>query len=301
MSDPEKRAGFVALVGAPNAGKSTLLNALIGEKIAIVTHKVQTTRTRISGISIKGQTQIIFVDTPGIFKSPKRRLERAMVDAAWKGVSDTDMTALLVDAQAGINPQVRHIITGLKGQGIKAVLVLNKVDKAPRTSLLELSRELNALGAFDKTFMISALKGDGVEDLHTYLAAKMSKGPWLYPEDQISDVSLRFLASEITREKIFLNLHQELPYALAVETTAWQERKDGSVRIEQNILCARDNHKAMVIGKKGTMLKKIGETARHEMAAVFGRKVHLFLHAKVAQDWYNKPDHYREIGLEFKV
>ena len=301
MNDAKKHAGFVALVGAPNAGKSTLLNALVGTKIAIVTHKVQTTRNRISGISMKDHTQIIFVDTPGIFKSPKRRLERAMVDAAWKGVADTDMTALLVDAKAGINSQVRHIIAGLKAQAVKAILVLNKVDKVARTSLLALSRELNALGVFEETFMVSALNGDGVTDLHDFMAGKMPEGPWLYPEDQVSDVTLRFLASEITREQVFLNLHQELPYALAVETTSWQEKDDGSVRIEQDILCARENHKAMVIGKKGTMLKKIGETARHEMAAVFGHKVHLFLHARVSQDWHEKPGHYRNIGLDFKV
>jgi len=299
MSKPETRAGFVALVGAPNAGKSTLLNALVGSKIAIVTHKVQTTRNRISGIAVRGSSQIIFIDTPGIFRDPKRKLEKAMVDAAWKGIGGADLTALIVDAKSGIDGQVRHIAEALKSQNTPAVLVINKVDKVPRPKLLALSEELNKLATFKETFMISALKGDGVADLFDYLAKAVPKGPWLYPEDQMTDVSLRFLASEITREQIFLNLHQELPYALAVETVQWQERPDGSVRIEQNILCDKEGHKAMVIGKKGAMLKKIGAAAREEMGRVFERKVHLFLFAKVSKDWLEKPFHYREIGLEF--
>jgi len=299
MAKPETRAGFVALVGAPNAGKSTLLNALVGSKIAIVTHKVQTTRNRISGIAIRGNSQIIFIDTPGIFRDPKRRLERAMVDAAWKGISGADLTALIVDARSGIDAQVRHIAEALKSQNVPAVLVLNKVDKTERTKLLALSDALNKLATFRETFMISALNGDGVADLFDYLAGAVPAGPWLYPEDQMTDVSLRFLASEITREQIFLNLHQELPYALAVETIQWQEKPDGSVRIEQNILCDKDGHKAMVIGKGGAMLKKIGAAAREEMGRVFDRKVHLFLYAKVSKDWLEKPFHYREIGLEF--
>ncbi|MCH7630430.1 MAG: GTPase Era [Proteobacteria bacterium] len=299
MNTPVTRAGFVALVGAPNAGKSTLLNALVGAKIAIVTHKVQTTRNRILGITIRGPSQIIFIDTPGIFKKPKRRLERAMVDAAWKGISGADLTALMVDAKAGITGQARYIAGALKKQNVRAVLVLNKIDKVARDQLLAQSGQLNKMAEFEETFMISALKGDGVSDLFDYLSKAVPKGPWLYPEDQMTDVSLRFLASEITREQIFLNLHQELPYALAVETTRWQERRDGSVRIEQNILCDKDGHKAMVIGKKGAMLKKIGTAAREEMGQVFDRKVHLFLFVKVSKDWLEKPFHYREIGLDF--
>ena len=299
MTTPEKSAGFVALIGAPNAGKSTLLNKLVGAKIAIVTHKVQTTRNRILGITIRGNSQIVFVDTPGIFKKPKRRLERAMVDAAWKGMGGADITALIVDAKAGIDGQVRHIAEGLNDQKTRAVLVLNKIDKADRKTLLAMSDLLNKMATFENTFMLSALNGNGVDDLFDYLAGAVPAGQWLYPEDQMTDVSLRFLASEVTREQVFLNLHQELPYAIAVETIKWEERKDGSVRIEQNILCDRDNHKAMVIGKKGAMLKKIGMTAREEMGQVFDRKVHLFLYAKVSKDWLEKPFHYREIGLDF--
>ena len=299
MSTPVTRTGFVALVGAPNAGKSTLLNALVGAKIAIVTHKIQTTRNRISGITIRGNSQIIFIDTPGIFKKPKRRLERAMVDAAWKGIGGADLTALIVDAKAGITGQVRYIAETLGKQKARAVLVLNKIDKVARDKLLAQSDQLNKMAGFEETFMISALNGDGVSDLFDYLAGAAPEGPWLYPEDQMTDVSLRFLASEITREQIFLNLHQELPYALAVETVQWQERPDGSVRIEQNILCDKEGHKAMVIGKKGAMLKKIGAAARQEMGQVFDRKVHLFLFAKVSKGWLEKPFHYREIGLDF--
>ncbi len=299
MSKPVTRTGFVALVGAPNAGKSTLLNALVGAKIAIVTHKIQTTRNRISGITIRGNSQIIFIDTPGIFKNPKRRLERAMVDAAWKGIRGADLTTLIVDAKAGITGQVRYIAETLGKQKARAVLVLNKIDKVARDKLLAQSDQLNKMAGFEETFMISALNGDGVSDLFDYLAGAAPEGPWLYPEDQMTDVSLRFLASEITREQIFLNLHQELPYALAVETVQWQERPDGSVRIEQNILCDKEGHKAMVIGKKGAMLKKIGAAARQEMGQVFDRKVHLFLFAKVSKGWLEKPFHYREIGLDF--
>lgn len=299
MTKADKRAGFVALIGAPNAGKSTLLNTLVGQKIAIVTHKVQTTRNRISGIAIRAASQIVFIDTPGIFRDTKRRLERAMVEAAWKGVRDADLTALLVDAKAGLGKQVQDLVEDLKKMQVRAVLVLNKVDKVKREDLLKLSADLNKKAEFLETFMVSALKGDGVGDLFDYLARAVPKGPWLYPEDQLTDIPMRFLAAEIVREQVFLNLHQELPYQMAVETVDWQEKKDGSVRIEQNILLERDGHKAMVIGKKGQMLKKIGAAARIELEKVLGRKVHLFLFAKVSPGWSERPFHYRDIGLDF--
>lgn len=299
MNAVDTRAGFVALIGAPNAGKSTLLNTLVGAKLAIVTHKVQTTRNRISGITIRGSSQIIFVDTPGIFQDTKRRLERAMVDAAWKGVKDADLAVLLVDAKAGINVRVRHIVEELKTRRVRAVLALNKIDGMKREKLLKIAADLNGTGDFREIFMISALTGDGVGDLFDYLAEAVPKGPWLYPEDQMTDATERFLASEITREQAFLNLHDELPYQMAIETAAWEEKKDGSVRIEQNILLEREGHKAMVIGKKGAMLKKIGSAARTEMEAALGRKVHLFLYAKVSPGWSERPFHYREIGLDF--
>ncbi len=299
MTRKDTRAGFVALIGAPNAGKSTLINTLVGQKIAIVTHKVQTTRNRITGITIRGNSQIVFIDTPGIFRDTKRRLERAMVDAAWKGVRDADITALLVDAQAGLSRKVLELVEDLKKRKVRTILVLNKIDHMKRDKLLAMAETLNEKGNFSETFMISALTGDGVGDLFDHLANEVPAGPWLYPEDQMTDVSQRFLAAEIVREQIFLNLHQELPYRIAVETTQWQERKDGSVRIEQNILLERDGHKAMIIGKKGQMLKKIGEAARAEMSEVFDRKVHLFLFVKVSPNWSERPFHYREIGLDF--
>jgi GTP-binding protein Era len=299
MTSKATKAGFVALIGAPNAGKSTLINTLVGQKIAIVTHKVQTTRNRITGITLRGNSQIVFIDTPGIFRDTKRRLERAMVDAAWKGVRDADITALLIDAQAGLSKKVMDLVEDLNKRKMSTILVLNKIDHMRRDKLLAMANELNEKGKFSETFMISALTGDGVDDLFDHLAAQVPESPWLYPEDQMTDVSLRFLASEIVREQVFLNLHQEIPYQVAVETTQWQERKDGSVRIEQNILVERDGHKAMIIGKKGQMLKKIGEAARAEMTEVFDRKVHLFLFAKVSPHWSERPFHYREIGLDF--
>lgn len=299
MTGKDTRAGFVALVGAPNAGKSTLINTLVGQKIAIVTHKVQTTRNRITGITIRGNSQIVFIDTPGIFRDTKRRLERAMVEAAWKGVRDADIIALLVDAQAGLSRKVMELVEDLKKKKVQTILILNKIDHMRRDKLLEMANELNKQGNFSEIFMISALTGDGVDDFFDHLEKQVPAGPWLYPEDQMTDVSLRFLASEIVREQVFLNLHQEIPYQVAVETTQWQERRDGSVRIEQNILVERDGHKAMIIGKKGQMLKKIGEAARAEMGEVFGRKVHLFLFAKVSPHWSERPFHYREIGLDF--
>jgi GTP-binding protein Era len=307
-SEPETRCGFVALIGAPNAGKSTLLNQLVGAKVSIVTRKVQTTRARITGIAIEGATQIIYVDTPGIFE-PKRRLDRAMVTAAWSGVADADAAVLLLDAGRaakadGIDPDTRRIVDGLKSGGKRPkgamLLAINKIDTVDRPVLLKMAETLHAEGVFDRIFMISALTGDGVADLRDHLVAILPKGPWLYPEDQLSDIPQRLLAAEITREKAFLQLHQELPYALTVETEAWQERKDGSVRIDQVIIVGRENHKAMVLGHGGAKVKAIGSAARHELEKQLDRRVHLFIHVKVREDWQDIPEHYRNIGLEFE-
>ena len=294
----DTRCGFVALIGAPNAGKSTLLNTLVGTKIAIVTHKVQTTRARLIGIALDGPAQLVFVDTPGIF-APRRRLDRAMVQAAWSGAADADLIVLLVDAKKGVDDEVSRIVDGLKAAGRTAILALNKVDTVRRDSLLALSAALNDTGVFDETFMISALTGDGVADLQAHLAASVPPGPWLYPEDQITDVTQRLLAAEITREKVYLRLHQELPYASTVETEAWREQKDGSVRIEQVIHVARDSQKGIVIGKGGRTLKTIGELARQDMEAAFDRRVHLFLHVRVSQRWAEDREHYLDMGLEY--
>ncbi len=292
------KAGFVALIGAPNAGKSTLLNAMVGTKIAIVTHKVQTTRTRLLGIALEGMSQIIFVDTPGIFK-PKRRLDRAMVSAAWKGAGDADETVLLIDAERGITGEVDSILNKLLKSKRQVILALNKIDLLKKEKLLKLVEELNGAGVFTKIFMISALKGSGVEDLKSFLGGAAPEGPWLYPEDQITDVTQRSLASEITREQIFLRLHQELPYEINVETIEWKDMDNGSIRIEQNIHVARDNHKGMVIGKGGQTLKKLGELARAEMKGAFGVNVHLFLFVKVSEAWDDNPFHYKDMGLDF--
>ena len=294
----DTRCGFVALIGAPNAGKSTLLNTLVGTKLAIVTHKVQTTRTRLIGIALDGPAQLVFVDTPGIF-APRRRLDRAMVQAAWSGAADADLIVLLVDAKKGMDDEVSRIVEGLQAAGRTAILALNKVDTVRRDSLLGLSAALNDTGVFDQTFMISALTGDGVADLRAHLAAGVPPGPWLYPEDQITDVTQRLLAAEITREKVYLRLHQELPYASTVETEAWREQKDGSVRIEQVIHVARDSHKGIVIGKGGRTLKTIGELARQDMEQVFERRVHLFLHVRVSERWAEDREHYLDMGLEY--
>lgn len=294
----DTRCGFVALIGAPNAGKSTLLNTLVGTKLAIVTHKVQTTRTRLIGIALDGPAQLVFVDTPGIF-APRRRLDRAMVQAAWSGAADADLIVLLVDAKKGMDDEVSRIVEGLQAAGRTAILALNKVDTVRRDSLLGLSAALNDTGVFDQTFMISALTGDGVADLRAHLAASVPPGPWLYPEDQITDVTQRLLAAEITREKVYLRLHQELPYASTVETEAWREQKDGSVRIEQVIHVARDSHKGIVIGKGGRTLKTIGELARQDMEQVFERRVHLFLHVRVSERWAEDREHYLDMGLEY--
>ncbi len=295
---PETRCGFVALVGAPNAGKSTLLNQLVGSKISIVTPKVQTTRARITGICAVGASQIVFVDTPGIF-APRRRLDRAMVEAAWSGARDADVVVVLIDARRGVDKDTRSILDGLAGQKRRALLALNKIDIVKRPALLPLAAEVAASGIFDETFMISALKGDGVADLRDYLAVRMAPGPWLYPEDQLSDIPLRLLAAEITREKLFLRLHQELPYGLAVETESWDEHKDGSVRIGQVIYLQRENHKAIVLGKGGRGIKDTGSTARLELETILDRRVHLFLHVKVAPKWGDDPDRYRDLGLDF--
>lgn len=289
--------GFVALIGAPNAGKSTLLNQLVGSKIAIVTHKVQTTRARIRAIALEGAAQIIFVDTPGIF-SPKRKLDEEMVHAAWAGAADADATVLLIGARDGLNEDNTRIIEGLEATGAKAILAINKIDLVPHENLLQLAADLNARYPFTDTFMISALKGHGVADLRTALAGRMPTGPWLYPEDQIADVPLRMLASEITREKLYLRLHDELPYASTVETEKWTEKKDGSVRIEQVIYVQRDSQKKIVLGKNGQTIKKIGQSAREEITETIGQTAHLFLFVKVREKWADDPERLRMMGLE---
>jgi len=292
------RCGYVAIVGAPNAGKSTLLNRFVEAKLAIVTPKVQTTRTRLSAITMAGQTQIIFVDTPGIF-APRRRLDRAMVDAAWAGADDADVVLLLVDAQRGIDDDVRRIMAGLTERKKPVILALNKIDAVKRPALLELVAALHAQRDFAETFMISAQTGDGVKDLRDKLATALPEGPYMYPEDQLTDVAERVLAAEITREKLFLRLHQELPYSLTVETESWKDQDDGSVRIEQTIYVSRENHKPMILGKGGQTVKAIGTMARAEMEKAFDRRIHLFLFVKVREDWGDDPERYRAMGLDF--
>jgi GTP-binding protein Era len=301
----ETRCGFVAVLGAPNAGKSTLTNALVGSKVSIVTQKVQTTRMPVRGIAIIGEAQIIFIDTPGIF-APRRRLDRAMVKAAWGGAQDADAILVVADAQDIVEnadgyaaKDTNRIVDGLKAADRKAALVLNKIDGMRHDKLLPLSEKLNASGVFERTFMVSALKKDGLGDLARYCAGKMPPGPWLYPEDQAADIPSRLLAAEITREKLYLRLHDELPYASAVVTESWKDQKDGSVRIDQVIFVERDGQKAIVIGKGGQTIKKIGELARSEMEEIFSRRVHLFLHAKVSERWGEDPAHYTELGLDF--
>ena len=297
--DETKRCGFVALLGAPNAGKSTLTNALVGSKVSIVTPKVQTTRARITAIAIHDNAQIVFVDTPGIFAKTKQRLEKAMVAAAWSGAADADIRAVLVDADRGMDGNTRAIIAGLKKEGMTATLVINKIDLVRRETLLALAENLHEEGVFGEVFMISALKGDGVADLLAALAAKLPLGPWHYPEDQLADISERLLAAEITREKLFLRLHQELPYASTVETESWKTLKDGALRIEQVIYVRRDTQKAIVLGKGGQQIKQIGAEAREEMAEIFGCTVHLFLFVKVRDNWQDDPERYREMGLDY--
>lgn len=294
----EKRCGFVALIGAPNAGKSTLLNALVGSKISIVSHKVQTTRMLVRGIAIEGNAQLIFVDTPGIFK-PKRRLDRAMVDSAWSGAKDADLTGLLVDSRKGLDEEVEAILSRIGDIGGEKFLLLNKIDVVEKESLLGLAEELNARATFAATFMISALTGSGIADVKNWLAQRVPPGPWLYPEDQISDAPLRHLAAEITREKLYHRLHQELPYQSTVETTDWKQLKDGSVRIEQTIFVERESQRKIVLGKGGQTIKAIGADARKEIAEVAEAPVHLFLFVKVREGWGDDPARYREMGLEF--
>jgi GTP-binding protein Era len=303
MTDEEQagsdtRCGFVALIGAPNVGKSTLVNALVGSKVTIVSRKVQTTRALIRGIAIAGKSQIILVDTPGIF-APKRRLDRAMVSTAWSGAHDADLVCVLLDAKSGLDDEADGILTKAAGVDHDKILVLNKIDLVPREKLLALAQAANERLKFVQSFMISALAGDGVGDLLQGLAAMVPAGPFLYPEDQMSDAPMRQLAAEITREKIFRQLHQELPYQSTVETDSWTERKDKSVRIEQTIFVERESQRKIVLGKGGSAIKSIGAESRKELTDILGIPVHLFLFVKVRENWGDDPDRYREMGLEF--
>ena len=293
-----RRCGFVALIGAPNAGKSTLINALVGSKVAIVTPKVQTTRTLLRGIVMEGQAQLVFLDTPGIF-APRRRLDRAMVTTAWGGAHDADIVAVLIDVKSGLNDDAEALLKKLQEVRQPKVLILNKVDLVEKARLLALAQTANDTAKFEATFMISATKGDGVADVRQWLAAHVPAGPWHYPEDEVSDAPVRQLASEITREKLYLKLHQELPYQSTVETESWTERKDGSVRIEQTIYVERDSQKKIVLGKGGQSIKAIGEASRRELADILEKKVHLFLFVKVREGCGDDPERYRQMGLEF--
>ena len=296
----QTRCGYVALIGAPNAGKSTLLNRLIGRKLAIVTPKAQTTRTRLLGIALEGPAQIIYVDTPGIF-APRRRLDRAMVAAAWSGAEDADETVLLIDAARGIGPDVARILGRLAERGRRTILVLNKIDLVRREHLLSLAADLAKQGNFDPVFMISGLSGDGVEDLMRYLAAAVPPGPWLFPEDQLSDMPERMIAAELTREQMFLQLHDELPYASTVETETWEDRHDGSVRIEQVIYVERPSQRAIVLGEHGRRIKAIGARARAELERMLARRVHLFLFVKTRERWDEDRERFRALGLDYDV
>ena len=305
MSGQRTRAGFAAIVGAPNAGKSTLVNAMVGSKVSIVSPKVQTTRMRVIGIAMVdlsegSRAQVVLVDTPGIFRIAKRRLERAMVAAAWQGADDADIVGLVVDAERGVGPETEAIIERLKDQRAPRFLILNKIDLVAREKLLALTAGLNERLAFDRTFMVSALRQDGVPDILTALATALPEGPFLYPEDQAADLPMRLLAAEVTREQVFLQLHQELPYEAAVETDKWEDRPDGSTRIEQTIHVQREGQRAIVLGKGGTRIKQIGARARHELSVMLERPVHLFLHVKVSERWADDPAHYRSIGLDYE-
>ncbi|MBB6309863.1 GTPase Era [Xanthobacter tagetidis] len=292
------RCGFVALIGAPNAGKSTLTNALVGTKVSIVSHKVQTTRAIVRGIALAGSAQLILVDTPGIF-SPKRRLERAMVSSAWTQAADADVVALLVDAKRGLDAEVEGLLQPLANIRRPRALILNKIDLIRRDTLLELASRLTEQVAFERVFMISALTGDGIEDVKAWFAQAVPFGPWLYPEDQISDAPMRMLAAEITREKMFVRLHDELPYRSTVETESWKELRDGSVRIEQTIFVERESQRKIVLGKGGATIKAISSESRAEISEIIEQKVHLFLFVKVRENWADDPERYREMGLEF--
>ncbi len=297
-ADTPTRAGFVALIGAPNAGKSTLVNRLVGTKVSIVSHKVQTTRQVVRGILMAGRSQIVFADTPGIFR-PKRRLDRAMVETAWGGARDADLVALLIDAATGITDDVASLIEGLAEVRQPKILLLNKIDLVSREALLPLTAAANARLAFDRTFLVSAATGDGLDDLVAYLAGAVPAGPWLYPEDEVTDMPLRSLAAEITREKLLERLHQELPYQATVETEEWKEQEDGSVRVAQTIFVTRTGHKKIVIGKGGATIKAISMAARKEIAEIAEQRVHLFLFVKVREKWADDPERYRAMGIEF--
>lgn len=295
------RCGFVAILGAPNVGKSTLLNRLVGTKVSIVTPKVQTTRRRVLGITVTGRAQLVFVDTPGIFAPrPNRRLEKAMVKAAWQGALDADRLVLVVDARKGIDRDTRIVLEGLGKRGQRAVLAINKLDLVKPPVMLPLIKDLDDTGLFDRVFVISALDGDGCDDLLAHLLDNLPEGPWLFPEDQLSDLSQRAMAAEITREKLFLELHQELPYSLTVESEGWTEAEDGSeVRIDQVIYVERDSQKGIVLGKGGRQIKAVGQAARRELEQILGKRVHLFLFVKVRGKWTEDPERYQELGLEF--
>ena len=294
----ERRCGFIALIGAPNAGKSTLINALVGSKVSIVSHKVQTTRALVRGIAIEGRAQLVFIDTPGIF-APRRRLDRAMVQTAWGGAKDADLTGLLIDAKKGLDEEAEAVLAKLAEVAGPKFLILNKIDVVEKETLLALAQAANARAKFGATFMISALTGSGVADLRSWLAGEVPAGPWHFPEDQITDAPLRQLAADITREKLFARLHQELPYRSTVETTDWKDLCDGAVRIEQTIFVERESQRKIVLGKGGQSIKAIGADARRELAGIVGGKVHLFLFVKVRENWSDDPERYREMGLEF--
>lgn len=301
MTDTPTRAGFVALIGEPNAGKSTLLNALVGAKLSIVTHKVQTTRFRIRGVLNEGASQIVFVDTPGLF-APKRTLDRAMVAAAWAGASDSDVVMLLIEAHRGVTKGVKRILDDLDkhlSPDTPVALVINKVDRVKRDTLLALTAEVKEMRAFEEVFYISATRRNGLEPMTEWLEGKMPEGPWLYPEDQLGDASMRAIAAEVTREKLMLRLHQELPYQMTVETEAWEERKDGSVKIDQAVIVAKEGHRPIILGKGGQTLKQIGQASREELCEMMDRKVHLFLRVKVDERWQEDRARYSEMGLEF--
>jgi len=296
--DGNTNCGFVALIGAPNAGKSTLLNGLVGSKVSIISHKVQTTRALIRGIAVEGQSQLIFVDTPGIF-SPRRRLDRAMVTTAWSGAHEADLVGVLIDSRKGLEEEADSILARLGDVKPPKLLILNKVDVVAKEALLDLAKAANTAAKFEATFMVSALTGDGVADLKVWLAQRVPPGPWLYPPEQMSDAPIRQLAAEITREKLFERLHQELPYHSTVETESWKELRAGDIRIEQTIYVERESQRKIVLGKGGQTIKAIGEAARREIAEIVEAKVHLFLFVKVREGWGEDPERYRAMGLEF--